>query len=67
MSHEWQGGPVGRHRQLNRKGRQLLHQKRKPSPHRRLATGEPNELRDFHSNFVVRNFLQRGEAEEQVA
>jgi phospholipid/cholesterol/gamma-HCH transport system ATP-binding protein len=27
-----------------------------------LATGNPNELRDHHSNFEVRNFLQRGQA-----
>ncbi len=27
-----------------------------------LATGNPNELRDSHPNFEVRNFLQRGEA-----
>ena len=27
-----------------------------------LATGNPNELRDHHPNFDVRNFLQRGEA-----
>ena len=27
-----------------------------------LATGNPNELRDHHPNFEVRNFLQRGEA-----
>jgi phospholipid/cholesterol/gamma-HCH transport system ATP-binding protein len=32
-----------------------------------LATGDPKELRDHHSNPVVRNFLHRGEAEEQVA
>lgn len=32
-----------------------------------LATGNPKELRDQHSNPVVRNFLHRGEAEEQVA
>lgn len=38
-----------------------------PDTKTQLATGEPNELRDFHSNFVVRNFLRRGEAEEQVA
>lgn len=25
-----------------------------------LATGNPNELRDHHPNFVVRNFLRRG-------
>ena len=29
-----------------------------------LATGNPVELRDHHDNYVVRNFLQRGEAEE---
>ena len=28
-----------------------------------LATGDPNELRDHHPNFTVRNFLQRGLAE----
>ena len=27
-----------------------------------LATGNPNDLRDNHPNFEVRNFLQRGEA-----
>ena len=27
-----------------------------------LATGNPNELRDHHPNFEVRNFLQRGQA-----
>lgn len=27
-----------------------------------LATGNPNELRDHHPNFEVRNFLQRGRA-----
>jgi phospholipid/cholesterol/gamma-HCH transport system ATP-binding protein len=27
-----------------------------------LATGNPNELRDHHPNFDVRNFLQRGRA-----
>lgn len=27
-----------------------------------LATGNPNDLRDHHPNFEVRNFLQRGEA-----
>lgn len=27
-----------------------------------LATGNPNELRDHHPNFQVRNFLQRGKA-----
>ncbi|MGI9516666.1 MAG: ABC transporter ATP-binding protein [Pirellulaceae bacterium] len=32
-----------------------------------LATGNPNELRDHHSNFEVRNFLQRGEAEDKAA
>ena len=31
-----------------------------------LATGNPNELRDHHPNYVVRNFLQRGEAEEKL-
>jgi len=29
-----------------------------------LATGNPRDLRDGHPNFVVRNFLQRGEAEQ---
>jgi phospholipid/cholesterol/gamma-HCH transport system ATP-binding protein len=38
-----------------------------PDTKTQLATGEPNELRDFHNNFVVRNFLRRGEEEEQVA
>lgn len=28
-----------------------------------LATGDPKELRDYHENMVVRNFLQRGMAE----
>ena len=32
-----------------------------------LATGNPNDLRDHHSNFEVRNFLQRGEAEGKTA
>jgi len=32
-----------------------------------LATGNPNELRDHHPNFEVRNFLQRGEAEDEAA
>jgi len=32
-----------------------------------LATGNPNELRDHHPNFEVRNFLQRGEAEGKAA
>jgi len=32
-----------------------------------LATGNPNELRDQHPNFEVRNFLQRGEAEDEAA
>jgi phospholipid/cholesterol/gamma-HCH transport system ATP-binding protein len=27
-----------------------------------LATGDPNDLRDHHPNYVVRNFLQRGNA-----
>ncbi len=31
-----------------------------------LATGNPIELRDHHSNFEVRNFLARGEAEEKA-
>jgi len=38
-----------------------------PDTKTQLATGDPNELRDFHSNFIVRNFLRRGEEEEQVA
>ena len=38
-----------------------------PDTKTQLATGEPNGLRDSHSNFVVRNFLRRGEAKEQVA
>ncbi len=29
-----------------------------------LATGNPNELRDHHPNFEVRNFLQRGKAQD---
>jgi len=29
-----------------------------------LATGNPNELRDHHPNFEVRNFLQRGRAQD---
>ena len=32
-----------------------------------LATGDPRELRDHHPNFAVRNFLQRGQAEAEVA
>jgi len=32
-----------------------------------LAIGNPNELRDRHPNFEVRNFLQRGEAEDKAA
>ena len=32
-----------------------------------LATGNPNELRDQHPNFEVRNFLQRGEAKDEAA
>jgi len=32
-----------------------------------LATGNPNELRDHHPNFEVRNFLERGEAEGKAA
>ncbi|MFC1503477.1 ABC transporter ATP-binding protein [Pseudomonadota bacterium] len=31
-----------------------------------LATGNPVQLRDHHHNYVVRNFLQRGEAEEKL-
>ena len=31
-----------------------------------LATGDPKKLRDHHPNFVVRNFLQRGEAEPET-
>jgi phospholipid/cholesterol/gamma-HCH transport system ATP-binding protein len=30
-----------------------------------LATGDPKELRDHHPNYVVRNFLQRGTAEQK--
>ena len=32
-----------------------------------LATGNPNELRDHHPNFEVRNFLQRGAAKDEAA
>jgi phospholipid/cholesterol/gamma-HCH transport system ATP-binding protein len=32
-----------------------------------LATGDPKQLRDHHENYVVRNFLLRGEAEEKAA
>ncbi len=32
-----------------------------------LATGNPIELRDHHPNFEVRNFLRRGEAEDEAA
>jgi phospholipid/cholesterol/gamma-HCH transport system ATP-binding protein len=32
-----------------------------------LATGDPAELRDTHPNPMVRNFLQRGRAEETAA
>ena len=32
-----------------------------------LAVGNPNDLRDNHPNYVVRDFLQRGKAEEQIA
>jgi phospholipid/cholesterol/gamma-HCH transport system ATP-binding protein len=32
-----------------------------------LATGNPRDLRDHHPNFVVRNFLQRGQAETDAA
>jgi len=31
-----------------------------------LATGNPKELRDRHPNFVVRNFLQRGDAPREI-
>jgi len=31
-----------------------------------LATGDPKQLRDHHSNFIVRNFLQRGDARLDV-
>ena len=31
-----------------------------------LATGDPKKLRDHHPNFVVRNFLQRGDAEPKT-
>jgi len=33
-----------------------------PDTKTQLATGNPKELRDHHPNFVVRNFLQRGDA-----
>jgi phospholipid/cholesterol/gamma-HCH transport system ATP-binding protein len=32
-----------------------------------LATGDPRQLRDHHENYVVRNFLLRGQAEEKPA
>ncbi len=32
-----------------------------------LATGNPKELRDHHENPIVRNFLQRGMAEQDTA
>ena len=32
-----------------------------------LATGNPVDLRDNHPSHLVRNFLQRGEAEESAA
>lgn len=32
-----------------------------------LATGDPKELRDHHPDFHVRNFLERGKAEADVA
>jgi len=31
-----------------------------------LATGNPKELRDSHPDYVVRNFLQRGDAETET-
>lgn len=36
-----------------------------PDTKTQLATGNPKELRDHSDNFVVRNFLQRGAAQEQ--
>ncbi len=38
-----------------------------PDTKTQLAVGNPRDLRDNHPNFVVRNFLQRGKAEDQVA
>jgi len=38
-----------------------------PMTKTQLATGNPNELRDHHPNFEVRNFLKRGEAEDEAA
>lgn len=38
-----------------------------PDTKTQLAVGNPRDLRDNHPNFVVRNFLQRGKAEGQVA
>ncbi len=38
-----------------------------PDTKTQLAIGDPKEMRDHHNNFVVRNFLCRGEAEEQLA
>jgi phospholipid/cholesterol/gamma-HCH transport system ATP-binding protein len=35
-----------------------------PETKTQLATGDPKALRDHHPNFVVRNFLMRGEAEK---
>ena len=32
-----------------------------------LATGDPHKLKEHHPNFEVRNFLQRGQAEGNVA
>lgn len=38
-----------------------------PDTKTQLATGNPVELRDQHPNFVVRNFLLRGTAQEHAA
>lgn len=38
-----------------------------PVSRTQLATGNPNELREHHPNFEVRNFLQRGSAEGETA
>ncbi len=38
-----------------------------PDTKTQLATGDPNDLRDNHPNFDVRNFLKRGLEEEQAA
>jgi phospholipid/cholesterol/gamma-HCH transport system ATP-binding protein len=37
-----------------------------PDTKTQLATGNPTTLRSDHPNFVVRNFLRRGEAERQA-